>query len=92
MNKKNRIRDSNKGRLLVGIIRRLLVTMVGLFWWEGWGFGCSALRKNGYERKRKGGQNVLEGRQDTCYFASLLSRFFMGRVALASSSLDILGS
>jgi len=45
MNKKNRIRDSNKGRLLVGIIRRLLVTMVGLFWWEGWGFGCSALRK-----------------------------------------------
>ena len=45
MNKKNRIRDSNKGRLLVGIIRRLSVTMVGLFWWEGWGFGGSALRK-----------------------------------------------
>ena len=35
---------------------------------------------------------MLEGRQDTCYFAGLLSRFFMGRVALASSSLDILGS
>lgn len=36
------------------------------------------------------GQNLLECRQDTCYFAGLLSRGFLGRVPLASSPLDIL--
>ena len=41
-------------------------------------------------REMRWGQNVLECRQDTFYFAGLLNRVFMGRVTLASSSLDIL--
>lgn len=40
----------------------------------------------------RGRQNVLECRKDTCFFAGLLNRVFTGRVALASSSPDILGS
>lgn len=36
------------------------------------------------------GPHVLECRQDTGYLAGLLNRIFMERVALASSSLDVL--